>query len=62
MKIIVKRVGGEVESIKKDYLVYVTSDTDTSIKAEVCNFDELTDVIKTFKNQYNITETIYFDL
>lgn len=62
MKIIVKRVGGEVESIKKDYLVYVTSDTDTSIKAEVCNFDELTDVINTFKNQYTITETIYFDL
>lgn len=62
MKIIIKRVGGDVESIKKDYLVYVTSDTDTSIKAEVCNFDELPDIIKNFKNQYNITETIYFDL
>jgi len=62
MKIIVKRVGGEVESIKKDYLVYVTSDTDTSIKAEVCNFDELTDVINNFKKEYTITETIYFDL
>lgn len=62
MKIIVKKVGGEVESIKKDYLVYVTSDTDTSIKAEVCNFDELTDVINNFKKEYTITETIYFDL
>jgi hypothetical protein len=62
MKIIIKRIGGEVESIKKDYLVYVTSDTNTSIKAEVCDFDELNDIIHNFKKQYNITETIYFDL
>jgi ABC-type sulfate transport system substrate-binding protein len=62
MKIIIKRVGGDVETITKEYLVYVTSDTEQSIKAEVCNFDELHKIVDNFKSEYNITETIYFDL
>lgn len=62
MKIIIKRVGGEVESITKDYLVYVTSDTEQSIKAEVCDWEDLNSVLEKLKSEYDITETIYFDL
>lgn len=62
MKIIIKRVGGEVESISKEYLVYVTTDTETSIRAEVCDWDELADLVKQLKQEYPIKETIYFDL
>jgi len=62
MKIIIKRVGGEVESISKEYLVYVTTDTETSIRAEVCDWDELNDLVRKLKEEYPIQETIYFDL
>ena len=62
MKIIIKRVGGEVESISKDYLVYVTTETETSIRAEVCDWEELNDLIKKLKEEYPIKETFYFDL
>ena len=62
MKIIIKRVGGEVQSISKEYLVYVTTDTETSIRAEVCDWDELADLVKQLKQEYPIKETIYFDL
>jgi hypothetical protein len=62
MKIIIKRVGGEVESITKEYLVYVMSDTKTSIKAEVCDWDELHEIIQKLKKEYPIQETIYFDI
>ena len=62
MRIIVKRLGGEVTSITKDHLVYVTLEDGTSIKAEVCNYDELLDVIKNLKSEYDISETIYYDL
>ena len=62
MKIIIKRVGGEVESISKEYLVYVTTETETSIRAEVCDWDELNDLVKQLKEEYPIKETIYFDL
>ena len=62
MKIIIKRVGGEVQSISKEYLVYVTTDTETSIRAEVCDWDEMHDLVKQLKQEYPIKETIYFDL
>lgn len=62
MKIIIKRVGGEVESISKEYLVYVTTETETSIRAEVCDWDELAGLVKKLKEEYPIEETIYFDL
>ena len=62
MKIIIKRVGGEVQSISKDYLVYVTTDTETSIRAEVCDWDELNPLVQKLKEEYPINETIYFDL
>lgn len=62
MKIIIKRVGGEVESISKEYLIYVTTDTETSIRAEVCDWDEMHDIVKRLKEEYPIKETIYFDL
>ena len=62
MKIIIKRVGGEVESISKEYLVYVTTETGTSIRAEVCDWDELNDLVNQLKQEYPIKETFYFDL
>lgn len=62
MKIIIKRVGGEVTSITKEYLVYVMGDTKTSITAEVCDWDELQELITKLKKEYPIKETIYFDI
>jgi hypothetical protein len=38
------------------------SDTKTSIKAEVCDWEELHEVIQKLKKEYPIQETIYFNI
>ena len=62
MKLIIKRISDEVNSIEADFLLYVRTDTDTSIHVEVSNSEELEGVIQSVKSKYDIKETIIFDL
>lgn len=62
MRLIIKRISDEVESISADFILYVQTDTETSIHARVCSEKELTIHIESIKSEYDIKETIYFDL
>jgi len=62
MKIIIKRVGGEVESINKPFIIYVMNDDGRPVVAEVANEIELPIYISKFKSEYNTTETIIYDI
>lgn len=62
MRLIIKRISDEVESISADFILYVQTETDTSIHARVCSEKELNLHIENIKSEYDIKETIYFDL
>ena len=62
MRLIIKRISDEVESISADFILYVQTETETSIHAEVCSGEELNHFIRKIKSEYDIKETIYFDL
>ena len=62
MRLIIKRISDEVESISADFILNVQTETDTSIHARVCSEKELNVHIENIKSEYDIKETIYFDL
>jgi hypothetical protein len=53
MKIWVKQLQPELTSLS-GWLVYVLSNTEQSIEAEVCELIDLNEVIVNFKLKYNI--------
>lgn len=53
MKILVKQISPEVESVK-GWLVYVMDVTGRPIEAKICELDDLVTTIKVFESVFNI--------
>jgi hypothetical protein len=62
MKIEIKELNDDLESTENTHIVYVKSETNQSIEAELCNEIELDIYITKYKNKYDITEVIRYEL